>query len=439
MKQHLFLTAALALAASTASAQLQPGDLVLAYPTSGGSSIAAYGPDGMLGHSIVSNESSWISAALMPDGSIAVHNNSNTPSVSFYSAGGILQSSFNYAFTNYAADIDAYANGTIAMCVRDEGIKVFDALGAIVNVFYPPELISPMGCQIQPDQSIWIADRLTFASVPDGRVIHLDPQGNVLFSFDVPYDAADVAVAPDGTLWVIGWESEVGHYHQDGTVIAQWLATIDSSLKTTWSLAVDDAGTVWISGHYDSKVRQYDSLGGVLSEFDTTAAGNSAFGFMMPGSGWITRYCFGDGSSTTCPCANNATAEEGCANSQGNGAVLNGVGSPDALADNLNFDAWGLTPSQPVLLFSADNEVTSAQPAFLFGDGFRCAGGNLKRLGVRTSSATGEAHWGPGLLAAGGWGPGDTRRFQAWYRDPVGSPCGSAFNLSNGVEVNFLP
>jgi hypothetical protein len=34
---------------------------------------------------------------------------------------------------------------------------------------------------------------------------------------------------------------------------------------------------------------------------------------------------------------------------------------------------------------------------------------------------------------------GDTRRFQVWYRDPVGGPCGSAFNLTQGVEVSFTP
>ena len=107
--------------------------------------------------------------------------------------------------------------------------------------------------------------------------------------------------------------------------------------------------------------------------------------------------------------------------------------------DDISFHASNLTPSQPVLLFSANNQVTPAQPAFLFGDGFRCAGGSIRRLGVTTSSVAGDASWGPGLRTQGGWGPGDVRRFQAWFRDPVGSPCGTAFNLSNGVEVTFLP
>jgi hypothetical protein len=30
---------------------------------------------------------------------------------------------------------------------------------------------------------------------------------------------------------------------------------------------------------------------------------------------------------------------------------------------------------------------------------------------------------------------GDTKRYQVWYRDPNGSPCGAQFNLSNGFEI----
>lgn len=67
-----------------------------------------------------------------------------------------------------------------------------------------------------------------------------------------------------------------------------------------------------------------------------------------------------------------------------------------------------------------------------------CAGGGLRRLGVRVPDGAGEASWGPGLSVQGAWSPGDLRRFQVWYRDPAPlSPCGTSFNTTNGIEIVF--
>ena len=438
--KKLLLAPALLLSAQLSSAQgLAPGDLVLVYPSSAGSSIQSYDSTGAVNLSFTTSDSAWISAAVMPDGRLVFHNNSGLQQLLFYNQDGTFDSSFQVSVTFYGSDIDTYLNGDIAMCSRFEGIKIYRDNGQLVTIHSVPEMTAPMGCQVQPDQSIWVADLLNWPGNPDGRVLHLDPSGNLLSYFDVPFDAADVAIGPDGSVWVVGYQGQVGHYSSSGTLIVTWNATFDSSLTTTWSLAVDGASEVWISGHYDSKVRGYDLQGNVLHEFDTNVQGNSTFSFIVPGSTWIRPYCFGDGSSGLCPCANNSTAETGCANSTGSGAHLTGAGSPDALADNLTMLCNGLTPNQPVLLFAANNEILPSAPSFLFGDGFRCAGGFVKRLGVVNANSMGEASWGPNLQAAGGWGPGDIRRFQAWYRDPAGSPCGALFNLSNGVEVTFQP
>ena len=150
-----------------------------------------------------------------------------------------------------------------------------------------------------------------------------------------------------------------------------------------------------------------------------------------------TAYCFGDGAGTPCPCGNNGGAGEGCANSTGSGAVLGAGGSASVAADDLAFQADNLIPSQPALLFVADNAV-NAGSGVTFGDGLRCAGGNVRRLGVKSPDSNGAATWGPGLNALGGWSAGQTQRFQAWYRDPSG-PCATGFNLSHGVEVTFQP
>lgn len=152
----------------------------------------------------------------------------------------------------------------------------------------------------------------------------------------------------------------------------------------------------------------------------------------------VTAYCFGDGSATPCPCGNNGAPGEGCANSSGSGGVLLAEGSTSVAADDLAFAAMGLLPSQPVLLFSGMNAINGGN-GIAFGDGLRCAGGSVVRLSVRYPDGHGTAQWGPGLAVQGGWNPGDQRRFQAWYRDPVGSPCGANFNLTTALESSFTP
>ncbi len=96
-----------------------------------------------------------------------------------------------------------------------------------------------------------------------------------------------------------------------------------------------------------------------------------------------------------------------------------------------------LLPGQTGLLFTGTGTVASGA-GLPFGDGLRCVGGTITRLGVRTPDATGSAHWGPGLAALWGWSAGQTRYFQCWYRDPSG-PCGNAFNLTAAVMVAFQP
>jgi hypothetical protein len=149
-------------------------------------------------------------------------------------------------------------------------------------------------------------------------------------------------------------------------------------------------------------------------------------------------YCFGDGVNSSCPCGNEGGIGGGCANSTGVGAMLEPFGLPSLAADDLVFDAVGLVPGQAALLFGGLNAVNGGD-GLLFGDGLRCAGGAIVRLGVKVPDGGGGARWGPGLLGVLALNPADIRRFQAWYRDPAGGPCGSGFNLSNGVEISFVP
>jgi hypothetical protein len=167
----------------------------------------------------------------------------------------------------------------------------------------------------------------------------------------------------------------------------------------------------------------------------TGPAARSVVDVITPGA--PAPFCFGDGSGAPCPCGNEATQAAGCANATGDGASLRPTGGLCSRVDDLVLEAFGLVPSQLVLLFAGDDEVGGGAGA-PFGDGLRCAAGNLRRL-VTTSSGSGGAVTFPaGLQELARVGPGDARRFQAWYRDPSG-PCGSGFNTTNGVEAVFAP
>jgi len=171
--------------------------------------------------------------------------------------------------------------------------------------------------------------------------------------------------------------------------------------------------------------------------------GNQGFGWMVDDvaitqHGMGEPYCFGDGSGLLCPCGNDGAPGEGCANSGGLGARLETHGSSSVSLDDLSFQASGLPPGQSALLFQGTVKVNGGL-GILFGDGLRCAGGQVIRLGVETADPGGNATWGPGFAASGGWVAGEARYFQVWYRDPLGSPCANAFNLSHGSSVPFAP
>jgi len=147
-------------------------------------------------------------------------------------------------------------------------------------------------------------------------------------------------------------------------------------------------------------------------------------------------YCFGDGSGAACPCSNSGGAGRGCANSSGQGAVLSAIGSASISADDLALRGAHMSPNQPGLYFQGNN-ATGGGSGSPFGDGLRCAGGAVIRMQVRFSDANGSSLTTIGLAAKGGCAAGDLKRYQAWYRDPAGSPCGTQFNLTNGYEITW--
>ncbi len=153
-------------------------------------------------------------------------------------------------------------------------------------------------------------------------------------------------------------------------------------------------------------------------------------------------FCFGDGSGTACPCGNNTLPADqaGCRNSLGTGGRIRASGNASLAADTIVL-AGSQMPNSSALYFQG----TSQQGAGLgsaFGDGLRCAGGAIIRLGTKANSAGASQY--PvgadlpvsikGLVTVPG-----SRTYQVWYRNAAAFCTTSTFNLSNGVQLTWTP
>lgn len=169
-----------------------------------------------------------------------------------------------------------------------------------------------------------------------------------------------------------------------------------------------------------------------------TSHSSATEGFYGPGfqiDGQVGEpFCFGDGSTLVCLCGNFGGEEQGCANSTGRGGVLASVeGSGSASADDLVLEGSNLPPGVTTLFFSGTLNINDGLGEF-FGDGIRCAGGQITRLEIVAASPGGLARTSVGIASTAGAAPGATSFLQLWYRD-VGGPCSSQFNVTNALEV----
>ena len=187
---------------------------------------------------------------------------------------------------------------------------------------------------------------------------------------------------------------------------------------------------------------------GAMVPFDDGGDGDEDLWVLGPQGAWrhhgcgTQAFCFGDGTIAACPCANYGASGRGCENSASTGgAVLAASGSSHP--DTLVLTSSGELPSALSIFLQGDAEVAP----LAFGDGLRCAGGNLKRLyslnasaGTASAPQPGDPSISERSAALGDpIAPGSSRFYQVYYRDPdlgfCASPAGSTFNASNALRV----
>jgi hypothetical protein len=251
-----------------------------------------------------------------------------------------------------------------------------------------------------------------------------------------------------GILPVLWSSAALGDYDQDGDLDAMIVGYDPVAQVNRSILWRNDTGVPADSGVVFHQV----FLGGVSwidsdvdGDLDLLLFGNESGGDQLllyrnnvsPG----VPFCAGDGSAGACPCGNVGDTQHGCANSVvGAGGHLIATGTASVSADSLVLVGQDM-PNASVLYFQGTAQVGNGNGA-VFGDGLRCAGGTVSRLAPKLNVAHGSRYpvAGDVPISIKGSVPasGGVRTYQAWYRN-VGGPCGSGWNLTNGVQVTWTP
>lgn len=145
----------------------------------------------------------------------------------------------------------------------------------------------------------------------------------------------------------------------------------------------------------------------------------------------------------SCPCGNAPSAlGRGCNNwNNTGGASIDAIGS--TVYDTVTLLAEGMRPNATAIVLQGS---TTSSVGIAFGDGVRCASGQLLRLAVKSTTAGGQLSY-PSAgevsirsrnVALGSPIPYGARRvYQVYYRDPLSSGCTATFNVTNALQAQW--
>jgi hypothetical protein len=237
-----------------------------------------------------------------------------------------------------------------------------------------------------------------------------------------PDSGGSLAAVGPNDLWASGWN---GFWHWDGSAWTGFPASVPGASYVIRSGGMEIVGgcDIWSVG------------------FWTLADGITSFTLaerLQPGA---TGFCFGDGSGTGCPCGNNGASGNGCAHSlSATGANLASTGRASLANDSLVLSGTSM-PNSSALYFQGTSTVNGGL-GVVFGDGLRCAGGAIVRLGTQ-SNAGGSSQYpaagDPPVSVRGLVSLPGTRTYQVWYRNAASFCTAATFNLTNGLSVSWEP
>jgi len=242
--------------------------------------------------------------------------------------------------------------------------------------------------------------------------VRIDAAGNVFWfgDWNDPDTTRDTGIFRNGELLV-----------QEGVTLTSGGAVIASIASVQDSFAISPDGRFLI--------------------FEGQLAGGVDAAFLLDLGTPSTPFCFGDGAGTPCPCANSGSMGNGCANSvNASGANVAATGASSLSADTLVLAGTGM-PNSSALYFQGTGQQSGGL-GVAFGDGLRCAGGTIVRLGTKANAAGASQYpeaGDPTVSVRGLVGAPGSRTYQVWYRNAAAFCTVSTFNLTNGVSVAWVP
>src|SRR5436190_7645470 len=248
-----------------------------------------------------------------------------------------------------------------------------------------------------------------------GNIDHLTQAPSFRITESVPGDALEVVLMVSINLNPYDWSTALLRY-VDGGGMPQVVAPTTNAFLVH-QMGHDERFVTWDLSGNPNTITAYSVEFGATNSFSTLDAVKLDTRFQCaPGVG----YCFGDGSSLTCPCGTGAPGN-GCPSSiAAAGAHLAATGVASVATDSLALVATSV-PNGPGLYFQGTNMSDIA-----FGDGKLCTSTGIIRLGV-AFAASGSSTWLGPIHVGGGTVAGDVRSYQLWYRDADPTYCSVLF------------
>lgn len=164
-------------------------------------------------------------------------------------------------------------------------IIVFDAKGRYLRSWGRGMFGNEHGLRIDAEDNVWITDN------GDHQVMKFDLQGKLLLTLGVKgkkgtdrdhfYRPADLAFSPSGDVYVAdGYgNSRVIKFTKEGKYLLDWgrPGSGPSEFDTVHSVAVDKAGTVYVSDRENNRIQIFDPNGRYLREWTHLGATQNIF------------------------------------------------------------------------------------------------------------------------------------------------------------------